>query len=697
MDLIKYIDSRFHGLNRSYLHAAGLSTDAKPVAGVVTGSIFDEVDTGSRYIFDEAAGQWMPWPEPGQDGGVTSLDETVLASGVFDALGIPPYLDEAALDNYSAYGLTEPGWYVFARVPAPDGEPVPAGASVTGAAGYVIGADYIDVAVRFEVAAMAVPVTIDWVSHADRLVFRATDLAAAVIDEVAPLVHGKNHYDPDACGPEDQVGYWNGTKSALTAYACTGKIPVAAGTQYIFSAGGVLVKYCEFFSGETGGTFISRVTLDNAAFTTPSGCTHVAIMLFAATHTTADYEAAIAAGQLEEGDTATPYEPYSLKRQVALESVEDGEKLLSTLAVMVTASPVNLYDKALAVNGKYLMQGSIASDAGWAYTGMIPVRANTQYNLSIDPAAPMELVTAYYEYDANGAYIGVTTGGKRYLVPIKTGASTAYVAVNFTLTGHTAQDFADTIDTMMLVYGTTRPGSYYAYAPQLMADAAKLSSAYADGYGAFGGKKWLATGTSLTWYDGKTYQAGVHAGEICQGYVGVISRRLGLIVTNEGINGSTLGNVSSDSLINRYTTLDWAGVDIATIEYGINDFGKSVPVGAASDAAGTGTFAACLKTVIEYALNQNPTLLLIICTDPDVRGANVNSNNNTLKDYADVTLEIADQYRLPVCDWFYRSGINALNKGGQTDDWMTADGTHPNDKGNARMGAMLARVMEGMV
>ena len=42
-----------------YVEAAGLSTDAKPTAGLVTGSLFMEADTGKVYVFDETgAGTW---------------------------------------------------------------------------------------------------------------------------------------------------------------------------------------------------------------------------------------------------------------------------------------------------------------------------------------------------------------------------------------------------------------------------------------------------------------------------------------------------------------------------------------------------------------------------------------------------------------------------------------------------------------
>ena len=151
-------------------------------------------------------------------------------------------------------------------------------------------------------------------------------------------------------------------------------------------------------------------------------------------------------------------------------------------------------------------------------------------------------------------------------------------------------------------------------------------------------------------------------------------------------------------MINRYQNLNFGSYDFITVEYGINDFGRNVPVGTVNDAAGTSTFAACLKTIIEYALTQNPIVGLIICTDPDVRGTTTNQNGNTLKDYADVTLEIAKQYRLPVCDWFYHSGINALTRGDGTSRYfLTQAGTHPSVYGHMRMGAMLNQVFDSLL
>lgn len=520
----------------------------------------------------------------------------------------------------------------------------------------------------------------------------------SAIDEISEAHISKNLYDKESCIPEDNKAYWNGVESANTSYANTGKIPVTAGDTYIFSAGDIRAKYVEFFSGDTGATYNSRVTVNGAAFTVPSGCTYAAVMFFARTHTEEEYNEAISVAQLEAGATVTSYEPYGDTYYVPLSAVEDGDKLGSMGDAFITQSQINLYDKSLAVNGKYYYNdGSVQTSADWAITGLIPVEQNTQYSISRNSDTPMVFGGAVLMYDVNRSYIGKATLGNyvyNTLYAFVTGPTTYYIGVGLSLEGHTEQDFIDTIDTIMLCYGTQRPLVYSGYNAEVVIPIDRISNAYQANQDCFTGKRWLATGTSITWYDGKIYADGEDSGDLCRGYVGNVSRRKKLLVTNEGVSGSTLGNVSQYSLINRYTTLDWANSDIATIEYGVNDLGNSVPVGTASDPAGTTTFAACLKTVIEYALTQNPRLCLVICTEPDVRGNNTNNNGNTLKDYSDVTLEIAAQYRLPVCDWYYHGGFNTLTKGTNK---LTIEGTHPNNAGHMRMGAMLNQVFDSLI
>lgn len=114
---------------------------------------------------------------------VTSLTETILASETIEAVHAPVYIEN--LSSYADYGLSEPGWYVFARIAAKGDTVVTPSTAVEGAAGYIasIGEDHVDVAVRFEVASESVPVTIDWDGiNQERFVFKATDLAIRNLD-----------------------------------------------------------------------------------------------------------------------------------------------------------------------------------------------------------------------------------------------------------------------------------------------------------------------------------------------------------------------------------------------------------------------------------------------------------------------------------------------------------------------------------
>ena len=128
-------------------------------------------------LIDAAEEKFVPKPR------VTSLDTTPLVSGtVIETVGIPVYVSDVT--QYAAYGLTETGWYVIARITAPDGVTVTAETTVTGADGYIatVGADHVDAAVRFEVAASSKTVTVDWGEAEDSFVFKATDLAVRNLD-----------------------------------------------------------------------------------------------------------------------------------------------------------------------------------------------------------------------------------------------------------------------------------------------------------------------------------------------------------------------------------------------------------------------------------------------------------------------------------------------------------------------------------
>lgn len=119
----------------------------------------------------------------GVGGRVTSLDETELAYRTVDAVGIPTYVSDVSA--YEDYGITETGWYCFVRIKAKDGAKVTSATVVEGAAGSIVtvGEDHVDVAVRFEVAALSQTVTVTWAEgNAETFVMAAPDLAVRNLD-----------------------------------------------------------------------------------------------------------------------------------------------------------------------------------------------------------------------------------------------------------------------------------------------------------------------------------------------------------------------------------------------------------------------------------------------------------------------------------------------------------------------------------
>lgn len=50
-------------VSKTYIEAAGSSSDAKPTSGIAQGSIFFETDTWKFFAFDEETEQWNEKPE----------------------------------------------------------------------------------------------------------------------------------------------------------------------------------------------------------------------------------------------------------------------------------------------------------------------------------------------------------------------------------------------------------------------------------------------------------------------------------------------------------------------------------------------------------------------------------------------------------------------------------------------------------
>lgn len=57
--MIRAIVERAFTPEKNYVELFGLSTDSKPTTGIVTGSVFVEVDTVKAYLFNETASAWV--------------------------------------------------------------------------------------------------------------------------------------------------------------------------------------------------------------------------------------------------------------------------------------------------------------------------------------------------------------------------------------------------------------------------------------------------------------------------------------------------------------------------------------------------------------------------------------------------------------------------------------------------------------
>lgn len=56
--MVRILNARIIEGETNYIECACLHDDTKPTAGICTGSLALEVDTGDVYAFDEAGGEW---------------------------------------------------------------------------------------------------------------------------------------------------------------------------------------------------------------------------------------------------------------------------------------------------------------------------------------------------------------------------------------------------------------------------------------------------------------------------------------------------------------------------------------------------------------------------------------------------------------------------------------------------------------
>lgn len=215
-------------------------------------------------------------------------------------------------------------------------------------------------------------------------------------------------------------------------------------------------------------------------------------------------------------------------------------------------------------------------------------------------------------------------------------------------------------------------------------------------------KSCVCFGDSITWYDLHAYNWGKFSDEMAIGYETWLRRKLGLIVTNEGISGAV-----STQICNTVLSKDLTNYDYMTLTAGANDERHNTTLGVVLDAGSTfdaTTFCGAFQTAIEYALAQNPEMKIVLCTP--IQGwiyedgydyVGHPSSGSIDEKWANAIKRIAEIYSLPVCDWYTVSGLNLMTRNVYYNDPEPPENTqyslHPTPKGYVRMSEILVATM----
>ena len=218
------------------------------------------------------------------------------------------------------------------------------------------------------------------------------------------------------------------------------------------------------------------------------------------------------------------------------------------------------------------------------------------------------------------------------------------------------------------------------------------------------GKKAICYGDSVTWYDGQEYSWGRYEGQIAIGYEHYMRGLLHLDVVNRGLSGDTIPQICT----RIRNSSDLTSTDYLLITGGANDerhgteLGTLLPIQSTFD---TTTFYGALQSAIEYALRQKSMLKIILMTPiqgfikPNGYTDGATGDGYIDEKWADAIIRVAKLYSLPVCDWYYHSGLNYFNRNSYYADPTFESGNdlyilHPSPHGFERMASMLLPVVE---
>ena len=296
----------------------------------------------------------------------------------------------------------------------------------------------------------------------------------------------------------------------------------------------------------------------------------------------------------------------------------------------------------------------------------------------------------YKDSEAVGTYDGFANcsnyipveAGKHYHTNLTSNHYTAYFDANKTKLSGSVQayssDITPTQDGYVLVSGCnentiiaegTVPDNAHG-------DVAVLKNSVLPSR--WNGKRWLLIGDSIS----STQYATVPYGTL-------VSRRLGMILTNVSVSGKTMENYNE--------TVETYGqdYDLVTVMLGTNDMGYNTAIGAIADeAAASGSFYARCKYMATKLMGKYPQSVIAFFTclkrgddatnEDDDLSQKTNAQSKTTQDFTDVIIDVCDFYGIPCLDIskVYNPCFAAQRK---IYGYTKTDATHLNNLGHARI------------
>ncbi|MDD3206217.1 MAG: GDSL-type esterase/lipase family protein [Lachnospiraceae bacterium] len=172
-----------------------------------------------------------------------------------------------------------------------------------------------------------------------------------------------------------------------------------------------------------------------------------------------------------------------------------------------------------------------------------------------------------------------------------------------------------------------------------------------------------------------------------QTYANLLADKMGAVVINNyGLGGSCLAGIHPDRLLDRYTQMA-PNANLILIMAGTNDYGFDTALGVMGDRTQE-TFYGGLNLLMCGLQQMYPNAEIVFATPlKREKGTKPNKYGNTLEQYAQAVISMANFYNMRVIDVYSPA---SLNFAGQKSTYM-ADGIHPNAKAHAILADYMYR------